>query len=201
MSYDAFYVTAVHEAGHAVISYALGRPIKQAVLHNEGEGEVLSNCLHTDDDLEVYLRNDPTLDDGSRLLQEQIRCDCAIALSGEIAEKMICGDTNISPEEILRDQKLSWNKAAYLHVWTAGACPNMGYGTVDQTCSSCNEILVKVRKLVKQIISKPKVRNAIENFAQELKGKRQLNGGEITEFFNGQEILFGTEVEGFLCEN
>ncbi len=201
MSYDAWYVPAVHEAGHAVISHVLGRPILHAVLHDKGKGEVVPNCSHSADEISHYENNNPETDERSRRIQEEIFCDCGIAVSGVIAEKMICGDTTISAEEIQGDEEKSRNKAAYLHLWTVGACCNTGKGKGGDGCSVCNEYLKNLRKLVKKIISKPTIRDAIEKLAQRLKDLRQMNGEEIKVFLNKQGVAFGSEVQEFLREN
>jgi len=199
---DNRYITAVHEAGHAVISHVLGRSISRAILHGDLKGEVVPNCFHTGDEIDHYERNNPENDDRSRRIQREIRCDCGIAVAGEISEKMICGDTQISAQEIQRDLEKSRNTAAYLHIWTPEkVCLNLGSGKGGDSCSVCNGYLKKLRILVKSIISKPTIRNAIERLAQRLKIDGEMSGEEIKDFLNGQGVSFGCEVQEFLCEN
>jgi len=201
MSYDARYVTAVHEAGHAVISHLLGRPISHAILYDDQKGEVVPNCSHTDDEVKHYIKENPEMDNRSRRIQQEIRCDCGIAVSGLISEEMICGATQINTQEFQRDQELSRSKAAFLHLWTFGACCNTGDGRGGDGCSVCNEYLKNLRKLVKKIISKPTIRDAIEKLAQRLKDLGKMNGEEIKDFLNKPGVAFGSEVREFLREN
>ena len=87
--------TAIHEAGHAVVSYVLGRDIMHAVLFTDKWGELFPTCSVCRTCLTYYTEHDPAKDIHAKLIQDDLRCDMAIAMAGECAQLAICGNQGL----------------------------------------------------------------------------------------------------------
>ena len=106
--------TAAHEAGHAVVSYVVGRRMMHAVLFNDQYGEIAPLCSVCDTCLAYYSDNNPSNNAHSKHIQDDLRCDMAIALAGEIAQRSICGNQNIDEGEFAKDRSLAKEKTSGL---------------------------------------------------------------------------------------
>src|SRR5438105_1249043 len=117
---EARWATAIHEAGHAVVSYALGRRVMHASLSDDRQGEVVPQCSVCETCVEYYEKNDPAEVAHPRRIQDDLRRDAAVALAGEVAERTICGDAHLDPAELAGDRSLCRSRASAIHLWIDG---------------------------------------------------------------------------------
>ncbi len=195
---DVHYATAVHESGHAVISHVLGRGLIHVALLDDQGGEVVPKCSLCDACVEYYQKHSIENHEHTRRIQKDLRCDSAVAVAGEIAERLICGQTNIDPEEIARDLELSKSRASLQHLWTESDCWVLGKWKVDGECSTCMDYLNKLKLVVKQITDEQEIRSAIEALAHQLSERKRLYEPEVLEFLSGRAVESGSKRNQFL---
>lgn len=172
----ARHSTAIHEAGHAVTAYAVGRRLMFAVLIDERQGEVMPQCSTCDLCFDYYQRNNPAEDKHSLRIQDELRRDSAVAMAGEIAEFQICGDRYIDLEEVKSDRFKTRQRASMIHLWLGGECFHSGRWAASESCEACNAYLELLKHAIDRLVALPQIRNCIEGLARALedseKGKR-----------------------------
>ena len=158
---EARHATAIHDAGHAVVSYLLGRRITYVVLSDDQHGETMTEWSLDNTNFEYYENNDPKEDPESKLIQDALRCDMAIAVAGAIAQDDLCGDSTLIKSELKRDLDRANCGAALIH---RGLDPPHCRYPWDQ-CQYCEDYLEKMRLTVRQMLAKPLVRYSIKALA------------------------------------
>ena len=175
------YSTAIHEAAHAVVSYVVGRRIMHVALFNDHDGEVMPECSVCDTCMNYYQEHNPAEDPHSRQIQDNLRCDMAIAMSGEIAQRDLCEDSSINESELQQDRERAKCRAAHIHRWT-----NVCWTQWGANCPFCENYIESMRLKVKQILVEPLIRDSIKELADDL--------GDLGDF----ERRAGCKIEKFL---
>lgn len=148
--------TALHEAAHAVVSFGLGVDFMYIVLWDDENGEVVPECAKCPSCNYYYEKNDPASDEHSQRIQDQLRCEVAISVAGEIADA-IAGHS-VSDQELEGDRYRSRNTACFLHCWTSDSCP------YDWTkpCERADSFLAAMKTAVEQVLKRPDVWAAVQ---------------------------------------
>lgn len=187
---EARYCTAVHEAGHAVVSFALGRRVMHAVLFNDRVGEVMPLCSVCETCLSYYKKNDPAKDCHSKQIQDDLRKDIAIATAGEIAQRIICGNAEIDDRELTQDYEFARCRASYIH-YRHSPC----LAWKDSPCPACERYLESMKRAVQQIILQPSIKSSIEALAEKLKplaNHERMYEKEISELLEKMGLTKGS---------
>jgi hypothetical protein len=198
---EARRATAIHEAGHAVVSYLLGRRIIYVVLSDNQHGETMTEWSLDNTNFEYYENNDPKEDPESKLIQNALRCDMAIAVAGAIAQGDLCGDSTLIKSELERDLDRANCGAGLIHRGInlhRGLDPRHCRYPLDQ-CQYCEGYLEQMRSTVRQMLAKPLVRYSIKAVAadklESLENSVQRNGSEIEKFFEAKGLILGSEID------
>lgn len=154
--------TAVHEAGHAVVSYVVGRRMMHALLFDDLCGEIMPLCSVCDTCVEYYNENDPANSTHSKLIQDDLRCDMAIAIAEEIAQRAICGNGDINEYDFEKDRSRARELSSKIHRWIDPKCWRQWVAT---TCPFCKAWGDSITQAVSEIVAKQHIRNSIQAFA------------------------------------
>jgi hypothetical protein len=197
---EARRATAIHEAGHAVVSYLLGRGIIYVVLSDNQHGETMTEWSFDNTNFEYYESNNPNEDPESKRIQDALRCDMAIAVAGAIAQGDLCGDSTLIKSELKLDLNRANCGAALIHRGInlhRGLDPPHCRYAWDQ-CQYCEDYLEKIRSTVRLMLAKPLVRYSIEAVAadklESLENSVQRKGSEIERFFEAKGLILGSEI-------
>lgn len=171
--------TAHHEAGHAVVSFALGVKFSFIVLWDDENGMVVPECGNCASCERFFQKNDPReqppsanrdarrLADHARGIRDDLRRRAAIAVAGEIAETIFTGDSaSINPKEVECDRRHAREASRFLHIWS-GTCP--GLQQWDASCTICDPFLKEMRNRVEVILGDTTNWNAVTALAVHLK--------------------------------
>jgi len=180
--------TAIHEAGHVVVSYALGRRVMRAVLTDDRKGEVVQLCSACDTCNDYYSDRNPATDSHSKLIQDDLRCDMAIAMAGEIAERTMCGDCYIDEHELRQDSEFSRCRASAIHRWIDLRCWRERWWEFPLPCRDCEAYLKVMKQAVQKIIADPLIKSCIEKVASQLENCQQIDEKQIDELLNKEGL-------------
>jgi hypothetical protein len=171
--------TAIHEAGHAVIGYALGRRLMRAVVFSDTTGEVLTQCSACETCKVYYYWHDPAKDPHSKRIQDDYRCDMAIAMAGGIAERAFCEDNRTNDKgELRRDEELTWSRAQAIHRWAQPDC----WGSPEVPCQACEPYIALMKPAVEKIVGTPLIERCIRELGRELENCQQMDEKAIDQF-------------------
>ena len=174
--------TCVHEAGHAIISYLLGVRFLHMEVLDEARGEVVPESTSCSTCIEYYERSDPTTDDHSRAIQDDLRRQAAVATAGEIAENELGPGTVVDESELAQDRALARCRASFIHLWADGRCRRDGSWESNTTCSLCDAFLSSLRSVVKAQLLKPTVSAQVVRLAESLEVRGRLHWDEVVDF-------------------
>src|SRR2546425_1004204 len=110
----ARHCTAIHESGHAVLSYLLGKRVMHAVIIDDWRGEVMPQCSACDTCGRYYKSKDPADASHWKQIENDFRRDIAVAVVGEIATTEICGYESVNKNELRQDHDLSRCRASVI---------------------------------------------------------------------------------------
>jgi len=188
----ARHSTAIHEAGHAVVSYVLGRRVMHAVLFDDRRGEVMPECAACDTCISYYKSFKEPVDAMHwKHIEDDLRRDIAIAIAGEIAETEICGDHYIDEGELRQDRALSQCRVSLIHYRRERKCL---WEVFKESCRVCDDYLTLMREKM-QIIRQPPIRTAIEEFAEQLEQRenhQQMDEKTIDRFLEAGGLTQGS---------
>lgn len=188
----ARHSTAIHEAAHAVISYVLGRRVMFAVLLTDKWGETMPMCSVCDICLAYYGKNNPANNAHSKDIQNDLCCDMAIALAGEIAQRDICLNQDVDEREFERDRSLAREKASAIHFWSDCVCWRVKY----EACQICQDYSDLMTQAVEKIVAQQHIKDAIHALAELLENRHdceRLKGSTIEEFLDKKGLTKGLE--------
>ena len=115
-SSDKRMVTAIHEAGHAVVSHLLGLQILFVTLIDDSCGQTVpeSTGCHLCEDYHRYPPAPP--DNHFRRIEKEFWYQAAVASAGEITERVFFGeDHKIDPNDLIGDQEKLKNRIFIIH--------------------------------------------------------------------------------------
>jgi hypothetical protein len=171
--------TAIHESGHAVVSYLLGVPILHIALLSEIRGEMVPGCAWCPMCIDYYCSHNPSEDEHSRSIQNILRCQAAIAVAGEIAERRLCGDDHeINPDDLAQDRYKACQHASAIHYHYDNRC-FVDQHWNEELCSTCGQYLKEMRASVEVIIKKRNIRKAIRSLAVHLYEGGRIEGDRV----------------------
>jgi len=185
--------TAIHEAGHAVVSYVVGRRMMHAVLFNDQYGEIMPLCSVCDTCLAYYSDNNASNNAHSKHIQDDLRCDMAIALAGEIAQRAICGNHNIDEGDFAKDRSLAKEKASAIHLWQDRICWRVKYSA----CQICSDYRDLMTRAVEEMVAPQHIKDSIQALAELLENRRdceRLKGSVIEEFLEKKGLMKGSGI-------
>jgi hypothetical protein len=186
--------TGVHEAGHAVVSYVVGRRMMHAVLLNHQCGEFMPLCSACDTCVEYYNENDPARSTHSKLIQDNLRCDMAISTAGEIAQRAICGNGDFDEHDFEKDRSRARELSSKIHQWIDPNCWREWGAT---TCPSCKAYGDSITQAVSEIVAKQHIKDSIQAIAEELEKLNdnvRMNRSGIEEILKASGLMEGSEI-------
>jgi hypothetical protein len=186
--------TAVHEAGHAVVSYVVGRRMMHAVLFNDQCGEIMPLCSVCDTCVEYYNENDPANFAHSKHIQDDLRCDMAIAIAGEIAQRAIRGNREIDERDFEKDRSRASELSSKIHRWIDPKCLRQWGATTCPFCKACRD---STTQAVNEIVAKQYIKDSIQAFAEELEELEdhvRMNRSRIEEILKASGLSEGSEI-------
>lgn len=155
----------------------------------------MTDSSFSDDSLDYYKEHNSKVDPHSRRIQDDLRCDVAIAVAGAIAQLDLCGVSTLIESECDRDVKRANCGAAHIH---RGLNPPHRRFPWDR-CQFCEAYLEKTRSTVKQMLAEPLVRASIKALAadklESLENSIQREGSEVEEFFQDRGLSAGSEID------
>ncbi len=185
--------TAIHEAAHAVISYMLGRRIMYAILFTDRDGEVVPMCSVCNSCLAYYGKNSPANDAHSKLIQDDLRCDMAIAVAGNIGQQAICGNQSIVEGDFDKDRARAKELASAIHFWKDHECWVCKYSA----CEICSQYDRSITEAVSKILKLEAVENSIRALAilfEQSKNCSRIQGDAIENFLKKRNLTKGQEI-------
>ncbi len=179
-----------------MVSYLLGCAIVHVVLFSDKQGETTTESQFSDASLDYHAKNDPRKDAPSKSIQDQLRCDIAIAVAGKIAQCDVFGDNHPDESELEKDRNRANSGVAHIH---RALDPDCCYVWDQTRCQFCRNYLESMRTTVKHILTKPLIRDSIKALAAEkfegLKNCEQRKGAEVEEFFQARGLRAGSEID------
>jgi hypothetical protein len=185
--------TGVHEAGHAVVSYVLGRRIMHVLLFTDKRGETVPMCSVCDICLAYYSDNNPSNNAHPKHIQDGLRCDMAIALAGEIAQRAICGNQNIDEREFAKDRALAKEKASAIHLWRDRVCWQFKYSA----CQICHDYHGLMTRAAEKMVALRYIKDSIQALAEELeklKDDVRMDRSRIEQILKASGLTEGSEI-------
>jgi hypothetical protein len=156
--------TTHHEAGHAVMSFALGLRFMYIVIWGDDDGEVIPECARCESCVEYFEKNNPTTDFHAERIQDDIRREIAVAVAGEIAEALFTNEpTMINTDEVAADRCRARRCACFLHIWSGS--PSCRW---TEPCAISDPFLTAMRSGVEQLLRDPKTWSAVTALATHL---------------------------------
>jgi hypothetical protein len=199
--------TAIHEAGHTVIAYAVGKIIMHVVLFNDESGETMPQCGGCETCAGYYLEN-PISDPHSRVIQDvirrdilvpiqdDIRRDIATAMAGEAAEFAVYEKQYLNSDDLGPDRRKARGGIAMLHYHLNPKCyENILRNVYPPTCKTCDNNMGIFKQSIKEMIAKPEITMCVMALAEHL---HTLNDGmrmykeEICAFLQSKGLAFGS---------
>ena len=177
--------TCVHEAGHAVISYLLGVRFLHLEVMSDARGEVVPESASCSTCIEYYERSNPSIDDHSRAIQDDLRRQAAVIVAGEIAESELGPGTMVGESELAQDREKARCRASFIHLWLDGRCRRVGSWEPEATCSLCDAFLSSLRAVVKSELLKPIVSAQVGRLAELLGERSRLDWDEVLDLLKG----------------
>lgn len=189
------HCTAIHESGHAVISYLLRRHMKHAVLFTHKWGEVMPKNPIGDTRVEYYTHNNPANDADSKRIQDDLRRDVAIAMAGKIAQGALCGNWTLDERDFEKDRSYTNELTTRIHRWIEPRCWRQ-WGAA--TCPFCKAYRDSTTHMLSHVLAEGRVENSIKAFAEKLKTLgycRPIGGPRIEEFLKGEGLSEGSMID------
>lgn len=190
------YSTAIHEVGHTVVAYVVGKRVMHVVLSDDKNGEAMPHCAGCDTCADYFLTNEPTKGSHSETIQDDLRRDAAAAIAGEVVELAICGDQYLDPDEIYQDLYKARGSVAMTHYWIDRRChDNINSGYYPPPCIICDAYLDTLKQSVMQIVETPEIKKSVLALAERLvnldNGLR-IHEVQIHQFLVGKGLVFGS---------
>lgn len=185
--------TAIHEAAHAVVSCLLDVPLLHLAILDDTHGEAVPECSLCQTCLNYYHQQDPAEDPHSRTIQDDLRRRTAIAVAGEIGEEcLLPGGRESTDEELLQDRQLAKSRVAATLMRSGDRCYSLGTWDTDVSCAMCDAFLNSFRAVVRQLVTKPVVSEAITALAQHLETHARISGDEVRGFLHARDLQPGS---------
>jgi hypothetical protein len=188
--------TAIHEAAHAVISYMLSRRIMYAILFTDRDGEVVPMCSACNACLAYYGKNNPANDAHSKLIQDDLRCDMAIAVAGRLGQHAICGNQSMVEGDFDKDRARAKELASAIHFWKDHACWVCKYSAWE----ICSQYDKSITEAVSKILKLEAVENSIRALAvlfEQSKNCSRIQGDAIENCLKKQSLPKGEKSAPF----
>ena len=176
-----------------MVSYVVGRRMMHAVLFNDQYGEIMPLCSVCDTCLAYYSDNNPSNNAHSKHIQDDLRCDMAIALAGEIAQRAICGNQHIDERDFAKDRSLAKEKASAIHLWRDRLCWQVKYSA----CPICRDYHGSMTKAVEKMVELQDIKDSIQAFADELEKLEdnvRMNRPKIEQILKASGLIEGSEI-------
>lgn len=148
------------------------------------QSSVCETCVN------YYKKNDPATDRHSKDIQDDFRKEIAIALAGEVVQRAICGDDSVVELDFQQDYELARCRAPYIH-YRNTACQ----ASQDFQCSACERYIDSMKEAVKQIVSRPDIKTAIENLAELLESRKnhdRMGESSIDQTLKARGLMKGS---------
>ena len=186
--------TAIHEAGHAVVSFMVGRRILYAVMINDDCGEVVPLCSVCDTCLAYYSSSNPANDAHSKQIQDDLRCDMAIAMAGEFTQRSLCGNQGVDEADFAKDRSRAGELASAIHLWKDDAvCWQYKYSAC-QICSTYRQLMTLT---VSNMVASKDVKDCVKALGEVFENtpnSERIGGTRIEDWLKGRGLTKGSEI-------
>jgi hypothetical protein len=161
-------------------------------LLDDSHGELVPECSWCERCFDYYRANDPRDDDHAKVIQDDMRCDAAVAVAGEVAETYFRGDANpVDPAEQEEDRRKARNRASAIHLWKAAECCASGKWATGERCVDCDSYLAALRATVASLITTPRTWDVLQAFAEELSEKNRIEWDEVSVSLRRHGLVAG----------
>lgn len=180
---DEQFAAAVHECSHAVTAFIVGVPQIFVALTGETTGETVPECAICATCREYYWHNDPKSDGHSKMIQDDLRKDAAVAIAGEIGEAAYRGHEVAVPSgETTDDRWKVRSRAAAIHYWSSNQeCYEFGQWQKMEPCGPCDTFIDQLRTSIRLLLEDPSVAAATLALAKTLVHEKRIEWERATK--------------------